>query len=495
MKNEPCTAWSPSSLRPAPPRSSSQLGTPPLVQALIEYDQLQRRRFHVPAHAGLNLLPPEWDLVQQPYRYDLSELEGLDVLSEPFESIQESQTRIAEIFGVVHSFMLVNGASVGLTAAMLSVVKPGDTVLLPRNVHRSVLSGLILTGAKPVWFLPERLPEWGLWGSVTAQQVEKQLDAHPEAKALFITSPTYEGLGSDIQVLAELCHTRGVSLIVDEAHGGLWPLSEDLPTSATHLGADVVIHSLHKSGGSLTQSALAHLPHGSRVDAMTFQQALNTLQTTSPSYLLMASLEATCHALVSAEGQARLKGLFRQVTKLRTQLQQELQQFELFQPTGTHTQTWDPCKLYLKHLTETGENWGARLESGQQLAYESALPYGVLYLANLGLQTEDFEALKQILIAEDQRLASQTPEDLSQNCLQAKLEAQNPSVIIPKDSMLPRDAFFAPGERVPTAQAMGRIAKETVVHCPPGIPVLIPGEIIQPEHLPFLAEDGVLVIS
>lgn len=462
--------------------------TPPLVQALIQYDQHLRRRFHVPAHAGLNLIPNEWDLIQEPYRYDLTELDGLDVLSEPEGVIADAQAEIASIFGVAHSFMLINGASVGLIAAMLAAVKPGDKVLLSRNVHRSVLSGLILTGATPIWMLPERLPEWGLWGAVQPESVQAAFTAHPDIKAVFITAPTYEGIGSDIQTLAGLCHQHDASLIVDEAHGSLWPFHADLPTSACHLSADVVIHSMHKTGGSLTQSALAHLPHGSRVQADLFQQALNTLQTTSPSYLLMSNLDAACHALHGAEGRARIDQLLTHTQQLRRDLQQAFHHYRLMDLHASHPQ-WDPCKLYFINPTEPGENWGARLEEEQQIAYESASPYGVLYLANLGLQPEDFQAFQQTLMAADQAVASIEDEH---NWFEA-LDAQNPSILIPEMKTTPRDAFFAPGERIASGDAIGRIAKETIVHCPPGIPVLFPGELIQAIHQPFLPED-VLVI-
>lgn len=467
-------------MRPAPTRTNA-----PLVEALKTYDRHDRRRFHVPAHAGQNLCEPTFSLLDEPFRFDLTELDGLDVLSEPSGAIAEAQARIAQLFGVAHSFMLVNGASVGLMAAMLSVVQPGDSVLVSRNAHRSVLSGLILLGAKPVWFLPERLPEWGLWGAVSVAEVQRQLDLHPEAKALFVTSPTYEGIGSDITEIARLCKHRGVALVVDEAHGSLWPLSDELPVSACHSGADVVIHSLHKSGGSLTQTALAHLPEGSVVTPEAFQQSLNTLQTTSPSYLLLASLDAACDFLGSNRGRQRLDSLLQEVDALRAFFQKDLKQIQCYQPEREAAWFWDPCKFYLKHPVESGEDWGARLETEKQLAYESASPEGVLYLANLGLEADDFSFLKQVLQAEEQALQGENPQPQ---------EAVPDFDLMPEVVLQPREAFFAVGEKVSTEQAVGRIAKETVVHCPPGIPVLMPGERIQPEHVPLLPNSGVWVV-
>lgn len=466
-------------MRPAPTKILM-----PLVEALKTYDRHDRRRFHVPAHAGQNLFGNQ--ILADPFRYDLTELDGLDVLSEPSGPILEAQSRMAGLFGVVHTFMLVNGASVGLMAAMLSVVQPGDKVLVPRNAHRSVLSGLILTGAEPVWFLPERLPEWGLWDAVKVQQVQSQLDAHPEVKALFLTSPTYEGIGSDIAAIARLCRQRNVILVVDEAHGSLWPLTDALPQSACHAGADVVIHSLHKSGGSLTQSALAHLPESSRIDAAVFQQALNTLQTTSPSYLLMASLDATCAFLSSPAGKDRVDWLLEQVASLRNSFQDKLNQLRLYHPQGDAARFWDLCKFYFTHPLESGEDWGARLETEQGIAYESASPDGVLYLANLGLVVADFVAFQAALLQEDERIQT--------GVHQLPLQPES-AVLLPELAMLPRNAFFAPGQSVVPQNAIGRIAKETVVHCPPGIPVLMPGERIQPAHVPLLPEAGVLVVS
>lgn len=467
-------------------------GLPPLGQALRFYDRHERRRFHVPAHAGR--FSGGADLFTNPYRYDLTELDGLDVLSEPSGCLRDAQEQVAELFGAAHGFFLVNGATVGLLAALLTAVRPGDKVLLPRNAHRSVLSGLILTGAEPVWFLPERLPDWGLWGAVSLDEVRTRLLAQPDIKALLITSPTYEGIGSDIGALSQLCRERGVLLIVDEAHGSLWPFTRHLPTSAVHTGADAVIHSIHKSGGCLTQGALAHLPKNSRLDPMIFQQALNLVQTTSPSYLLMASLEATCHFLASDAGCERIERLFERVFTLRRELPPLLSALRLFEPEAANRTFWDPAKLYWTHPACSGEEWGARFELELKIAYESASPYGVLYLANVGLEDEDFLAFSTALRAGEPLLAAHYPKTEGVS-FQAELERRNPTVVRPEMIMTPRDAFFSPGVHVPATNAIGRIAKEAVVHCPPGIPVLLPGERIHPLQLPFLPEDGVWVVQ
>jgi arginine/lysine/ornithine decarboxylase len=205
----------------------------------------------------------------------------------------------------------------------------------------------------------------------------------------------------------------------------------------------------------------------------------------------MASLDAACDYLASPDGQARIDWLMAKVRHCRDSLTAKLRAFQLFQSESARKHLWDPCKLYLTHPAIPGEAWAMTLEADRQIAYESASPYGVLYLAGLGLVEDDFEAFQRIMIEEDQRLVVREPDEAP---IQAALEQQNPSRLVPETALLPRDAFFAPGEHCPADQAIGRIAKETVVHCPPGIPVLLPGEHILDLHRPFLPADGLLVV-
>lgn len=469
--------------------------TVPLIEAMQAYEALGRKRFHVPGHAGRDLFQgflgrPVPGLTEETYRYDQTEVEGLDVLSEPSECLMEAQSAAAEAFRVANSYFLVNGSTAGLMAAMLACLSPGDRVLLPRNVHRSVISGLILTGAEPVWFLPEWIELWGLWGAVSPSAVQQAIAQNPDLKALVLTAPTYEGLGSDTAAIARLCREAGMFLIVDEAHGSLWPFSDRLPTSACHLpqefSADCVVHSLHKTGGSLTQSAMAHLPHGSRIHPDDFQQALNTVQTTSPSYLLMASLDASRAYLASTSGQARIDFLLDQVTELRQQFKDQVDFFQLFEADGMDSRFWDPTKLYLRSSVEAGEAWAVRLEAEQRLTYEATSVFGSLYLAGLGLESEDYQFFQEVFSAQAKDYRNQAQLPLSTpDC---------PPLPLPDPKLTPREAFFSRGIRLPAEKALGRIAKETVVHCPPGIPVLLPGERIQEAHRPYLP-DTLLVLA
>lgn len=487
----------------------------PLVEALAAYNQTNRLRFHTPGHHGKlpfsgnialssllgGILPAET------FRYDLSEVEGLDVLSAPEGCLREAQRLSAKAFGVAHSYFLVNGASVGLAAGMLSLLKPNDKVLLARNVHRSVISGLILTGAIPVWFLPRQLPEAGIWGDVSPDDIEACINAQPDIRALILTSPTYEGIGSDIEGILRVCKRYGVALMVDEAHGSLWPFSDKLPKSACHVEVsgqtcDLVVHSLHKSAGSLTQSAIAHLPKASAILPERFQEALNTLQTTSPSYLLMASLDAARAFLESPEGRESTNCLLENVQRLRQAFKQSIRQFDIWEPPNQTL--YDPSRLWIRHAQCPGNKWAVLIETKspellvsvatQHLApllhqpispisYENASPYGALYLCGLGLEADACQRFLETFQAWDASdFNSELPGDEASHP-QARL-AQ--AFCLPETVMTPREAFFAESKTVSADQAIGEIAKQTVVHCPPGIAVLMPGERITRAHLPHL---------
>ncbi|MBK8191117.1 MAG: aminotransferase class I/II-fold pyridoxal phosphate-dependent enzyme [Vampirovibrionales bacterium] len=451
----------------------------PIAKAIAHYLTLQRRRFHVPGHAG-RLLFESPGLSEALLAADLSEVEGLDVLSQPEGCIATSQALAASIYGVGHSFYLINGASVGLQAAMLATLRPGDDVLIARNAHRSLISGLILTGANPIWLWPERLSEWGLWAALTSQTVRSALEAHPNARLVAMTSPTYEGIGSDIDAIAEICRAYGALTLVDEAHGALWPFSEDLPPTAAHARVDVVVHSLHKSAGSLTQTAIAHLPHGSGVSPSQFQQALNALQTTSPSYPLLASAEAAVLHLASPAGRAQLQNCIDCATRVRHELQRELRHLRLFspKPPSDAIASADLTALYLAIPDVAGDEWGVRLEQECGIAFEATTSAGALYKRSLGLLESDDTALIRALCSEDQRLRSLgaccAPE-LAEGDARRLDSNQWRSANV---AMTPRDAFFSAGERVCADDAVGRIAQETLVHCPPGIPITVPGERI-----------------
>ncbi|MEB3245308.1 MAG: aminotransferase class I/II-fold pyridoxal phosphate-dependent enzyme [Vampirovibrionales bacterium] len=445
-----------------------------LTHALINTPSLHRHRFHVPGHAGRRIFAAP-GLSPEACFYDVSEVEGVDVLSEPSGCIANSQAFAANLFAVARTFFTVGGASVGIQAAMLCLCSPGKRVLVPRNAHRSVLSGLILTGAQPVWLMPD-WHDAGLFAPLAAAQVQAAFQRDESLAGLVLTSPTYEGWAADVLAIAEMCQRYNRFCIVDEAHGSLFALDDAWPDSACHArGVDAVIHAAHKGLGSLTQTGLLHLPHGSRVAPEQAQQALNTLTSTSPSYLLLASLDAAMQFQASDAGKQARSNLMAHAKKTRDAIAHYSEMNLLDVPN------LDLTKLFVT-TPYCGEQWGAWLESERGIGYEAINAFGVLYAGGLGHTPNDWQTLTQALKHLDTCLDSLA----SEQCWPQR--AKQCAFMMPDMACLPREAFFAPKTRVPAAQAVGRIAAETIVHCPPGIPVLLPGERVTELHVPCLPE-------
>jgi len=477
----------------------------PIVSALLAYKTLNRRRFHVPAHAGLPLgnyfqaLSQQLGFSSALLGVDLTELDGLDVLSIPEGCIAESQAFTAERYGVAHTFYAINGTSGGLHACLLASFQPDEAVLIPRNAHRSIIAGLVLAGLNPVWCEPIWYAEWGLWGGVSPETVEQAFKQHPKIQGVIITHPTYEGLATDLKSVATLCKTHNKRLIVDEAHGALFAWHKAFPQSACELpeaiSADAIAQSPHKTGGSLTQSAWVHLPKGSAISAGRLQQALNHLQTTSPSYLLLASLDLASAWLASVDFQQALQRQLLRVQRLERQLQalpsvRLLRKIQLPVLAGGRP-VLDETRFYLRHATLSGETFAEMLETERGLSYESCNPYGALYLTSFQHGEADFQAFVDGLawVEEQSGIEEIQYEKVFEPVKQA-------SFMMPEVVLSPRNAFFhADVETVALAEAVGRISAETIVRCPPGIPVLLPGELIQPSHCLLLGQTGTQTVQ
>lgn len=491
-----------------------------IQRALYSVQLANRARFHVPGHMGGPKAPYFYELMSETatsinpgvsaldiksslldtpspsiigselYPVDVTELDEMDVISHPTGCLKHSQDDWAQALGGVATFYLTSGSTIGLQAALLAICGPQDHVLLARNTHQSIIHGLIITGATPHWILPEHHPTFGTWAQLSPDTLEQSLNqaSHP-IKAVVITSPTYEGVGSDIRALAGLCRRYGCLCIVDEAHGALWPYSPQLPTTAIDAGADIVVQSLHKTAGALTPAALAHLPHESRVSPQGFQEALNLLQSTSPSWPLLANIEATGALLTSTTGQQRLHQLLSQVQQLRQTL-----------PPGVHAcegPTQDPLALLLRFDSpDSGEEMAVYFEETHQIAFESYTDKAVLYKIGLGAKTADLQQLYQALNhwssqhkhsdTLDHGMVSTTNQLKSQINTQTRRQLQTfhtPMMVCP-----PRQAYFAAKQQVIKHNAIGRVSGQTWMTCPPGIPVLFPGEQIQEDHLPYLPD-------
>ncbi|MEZ4576186.1 MAG: DegT/DnrJ/EryC1/StrS family aminotransferase [Vampirovibrionales bacterium] len=335
-------------------------------------------RCHVPGHGGqpwFGTISDRLAWLDTLTPFDTTELPGLDTLSDPAGIILESQTLVAQTYGAAHSFYLVNGASAGLHASLLALswLKPNQPVLVARNAHRAVIAGLLLARLEPIWVLPSYDEDWHLWDGLTVDALEAAFRQHPHASAIVLPHPTYEGRPADIQRIASWAKAHSLVVIVDEAHGTLWPLIDGCP-SALQAGADVVIHSAHKSAGSLTQTAVLHLGPGSALPKQAVGQALNLLHTSSPSYPLLASLEAALLYWASATGRQQLNHHMQRIHELEQWIDHTLTTLERHQHTG-------PLQCLLRVKPQPGQ----RIVEGQTLAEAMEECYGLRYEAVSGM--------------------------------------------------------------------------------------------------------------
>ena len=407
--------------------------------------------------------------------WDVTEVDGLDDLHHPEGALRRAMARAAALWGSRRAFFSVNGSTAALLSAIWACTRDGDELILGRNCHKSVYNGLLLRRLRPVYLAPGHLTA-GICGPIDPADVEQALAAHPEAPAVVLTSPTYDGVCSNVPAIAALVHRRGKVLIVDQAHGAHFGFGHGFPESAVREGADLVIHSVHKTLPSLTQTALLHLC-SDRVDDNRLQNAMAIFQSSSPSYLLMASIDG-CTGLLSCKGDA-----------LFTRWQQALNSF------------YDHCKSLrrLRLLTGpghdrskvvistecaalTGTELADRLRDDHRIELEMAAPRYATALTGLGDTVESLDALAHALLQIDETAA---PAE----------KAPFPLPPVPRSVMSPAHAMDRPGAHVAPGDAVGRTCLEFVWAYPPGVPLLAPGEIIDAAAADLLTAYGAEGVS
>lgn len=405
------------------------------------------------------------------FQTDLTELPGLDNLYYPEGAIKEAQERAASFFGAGHTFFLVNGATSGIVSVFLATCRPGDKVLVPRYAHRSVWAGLILSGSRPVYLKGCWLSTLGLPLGVTPQEVEEALALHKEVKLLVLVHPTYEGLVPPTGRLVELAHQYKVQVLVDAAHGSHFGLDDRLPPSPLKLGADYVVHGTHKTLGAFTQAAMLHLRPG--LDGACVAEALRLVQTSSPSYLLLASLDMARYG-------AELKGhkLWAKAVDRALKLRQKLRALGLpcldeRDVIGEATAGLDVTRLVIptEPLGLSGEEAAKAL---RRLGHEMELARS-RYVVGI-LTPADDERSTRALVRALKLLKGEAVKHKS------KLEGELPvEEGLPPLAMTPREAFLARHRPVPIREAQGKIAAELVAPCPPGYVIVAPGEVLTQE--------------
>ncbi|MEA4988129.1 MAG: aminotransferase class I/II-fold pyridoxal phosphate-dependent enzyme [Anaerovorax sp.] len=453
----------------------------PLLDAIVKYNEKKPAYFCIPGHRyekGINLRFREivgdavfsFDLTETPYMDDLHNAEG---------AIWEAEELAREVFGADDTHFLVNGTTCGNQAMILSTAFEGEKIAIPRNAHKSVLMGLILSGAEPIYLMPEISHETGLSGGITPESVETMFGNHPDCKGVFVVSPTYHGVCSDLKAIANICHKHNAVLLVDEAHGAHCYFSDLLPKGALEQGADMCAQSIHKVTGSLTQSSMLHVK-SNLVDQKRVDANLHLVQSTSPSYLLMTSLDAARHDLAN-QGEI----LISKAIELSEYVRKALKSLVGITCVGREiVGTAGIFDLDVTRLTISASKLGL---SGYQLKdllfeeyncdVELADDKNILAITTFANTKEDMDQLLNALIAISKRYKDGMP------IMQHGKFPERPESVLS-----PRKAYFSEKEDIEWKDAVGRIAGELIAPYPPGIPVVYPGERMSQEVWNFIEE-------
>lgn len=450
----------------------------PLYEAMECYRKDGAVGYHTPGHKqgkGAPAILREM-ITEKGLQMEVSLMAELDDLHAPEGCIAKAQQLAARLYQADASYFSINGTSGAIQAMILTAVTAGDTILIPRNAHRSIMSGLILSGAQPVYMQPEIDRQLGIAMGISLETVKASLEQHPEAKAVLVIHPTYYGVVSDLKQIAAYVHQQGKLLLVDEAHGAHLPFSQELPISAIEAGADLVAQSTHKLLASMTQTSMLHASFA-RVSREKLEKNLSLLQSTSPNYLLMASLDAARRQM-AMEGKDLVGRALHLAQKLRQQINEiaGLYCFGKEKCNGKGIFSLDEMKLTVnfRGLGLSGPEAEQILRHRYKIQAELADQYNVLFIFSLADTEKEAEFLLHAL--QSMAVQRKSPQIFPQ-------EIELPPV--PPQKMLPRSAFFAETETCLFKESIGQVSAEAIVFYPPGIPILCPGEGITREIIDY----------
>ncbi|WP_078381046.1 aminotransferase class I/II-fold pyridoxal phosphate-dependent enzyme [Sutcliffiella halmapala] len=456
----------------------------PLFTGLLNHAKKNPVQFHIPGHKKGAGIDPEFRefIGDNALSIDLINIGPLDDLHQPKGMIKDAQDLAAKAFGADHTFFSVQGTSGAIMTMVMAVCGPGEKIIVPRNVHKSVMSAIVFSGAVPIFIHPEVDKELGISHGITTDSVERALQQHPDAKGVLVINPTYFGISADLSQIVEIAHSFNVPVLVDEAHGVHIHFHEELPLSAMQAGADMAATSVHKLGGSMTQSSILNVREG-LVNVNRIQGILSMLTTTSTSYLLLASLDVARKRLAT-EGHM----LIEKTIQLANKTRDAINEIENLYCVGSEilgrkaTFDYDPTKLIIsvKKLNITGyevENW---LRKNYNIEVELSDLYNILCIITPG----DTEVETGILLQALQELSNEHRDQAADISKQVKVFLPD----IPVLAIAPRDAFYSETEVVPFEKSAGRIIAEFIMVYPPGIPIFTPGEIITEDNLAYITK-------
>lgn len=433
--------------------------------------------FTTPSHSQKS---PFFKELNEFYKRDLSEIEGLDNLSDPKGVIKNAQFRACEIYGTEKTLFVTQGATTAILAIMKAVIRPNDKVLIARNCHKSVVNGAAIVGAEVDWILPDSKSdiskEWGIYGEIDPKTLENQLKLN-DYRALIITSPTYEGITSDIEAISKICKQYNTYLIVDEAHGSLFNFSDSFSKTAIQQGADFSVNSLHKNAGSINQCALLHISKNCvGIDSEQLQKALNLFHTTSPSYPMLAIIEENINYLNSKNGLKEIDNLILNIISMKDYFKNTPVKF-------LDGKNHDITKIFVKIEGMSGEKLSEILNKEHNIEEEFNNDFGALFLCGIGTTKSKLDKLRIALlkILEKKYELNYQPT--------ADFQPQ------PLVKIQPYLAFYAKETFVNKENSELLISSKSIIPYPPGYGILYAGEAIQEWHMKYLDENtGVVKI-
>lgn len=440
----------------------------PIHEALKKHCEQRVVHFDVPGHkGGRGNKELKYFLGEQCLKADVNSMKPLDNLCHPVSVIKDAQKLAAEAFGAEEVFFIVNGTTAAVQAMVMSMCKAGEKIILPRNVHRSAINALILCGAIPVYVAPGVNEELGIPLGMSVSAVKEAIRKNPDAKAIIVNNPTYYGVCSDIEEIVKIAHAHGMKLLADEAHGTHFYFGEDMPASAMKAGADMAAVSMHKTGGSLTQSSF--LLCGENADSGYVRQIINLTQTTSGSYLLLSSLDISRKNLY-----LNGKDIFKRTVSYTKYAREEINAIGGYYAFGDEltdgdtVYKFDPTKLSVN--TRNIGLAGIEVYDLLRDEYDIQIEFGdlgnILAIVSGGERELEIERLISAL-SEIKRIHGTT-----------KAKTLNQEYIEPVIKNTPHEAFFAEKKCVPLSESAGCVSTECVMCYPPGIPIIAPGELI-----------------
>ncbi|ABW17629.1 aminotransferase class I/II-fold pyridoxal phosphate-dependent enzyme [Alkaliphilus oremlandii] len=449
----------------------------PVINRLLDLNNENIVSFHVPGHKNGRLYErfQYKNFIDVLHQLDTTEILGTDNLHHPEDVIKESQERASKVFGSEETFFLVNGSTSGIYSMIMAATSPGDKILIDRNCHQSVINAMILGDLVPIYIYPRIEEGQGISIGMPEEEIERQLIAHKEIKAVILTYPTYYGIAWDLKKIGEIVHKYDKILLIDEAHGAHFGLSVHLPPTALSCGADCVVQSTHKTLPSFTQSSMLHI-QGNRVQREKLKSMLKIHQSSSPSYLLLSSLDFAV-MLYKEQGEALMEELLRNIEGFKADIGTCSRIKVMGEEVVGENKAFalDPTRLWIAVEGVKGYDLDAILRKRFRIQMELSNEYGVLAVTTMGNNKADFDQLQRAL----QIISSEYMD----RCIE-EIDVQRYRA--PKQVLTPRAAFYGKKKRILLKESIGEISGEYIIPYPPGIPLVIPGEEINEEVLNVL---------